>query len=149
MRVSFLRTTSRSTASGLEPLERAAEAGRIVAPDLDSLVLDQRRSGWRGGVLSRGRPGLDRQDDGADQTLRPLHRVAPGQQLGRHHPQRPDPRSGLRDVEKPRSFDRQVAAEVGFTVIDLGPEGGDKGGTVVAWGTRNEVARVRASRTAP
>ncbi len=34
-------------------------------------------------------------------------------------------------------------------VIDLGPEGGEKGGTVVAWGTPEEVARSRASRTAP
>jgi excinuclease ABC subunit A len=33
-------------------------------------------------------------------------------------------------------------------VIDLGPEGGEKGGTVVAWGTPEEVARVRGSRTA-
>ena len=34
-------------------------------------------------------------------------------------------------------------------VIDLGPEGGERGGTVVAWGTPEEVARSRASRTAP
>jgi excinuclease ABC subunit A len=34
-------------------------------------------------------------------------------------------------------------------VIDLGPEGGEKGGTVVAWGTPEQVARSKASRTAP
>jgi excinuclease ABC subunit A len=34
-------------------------------------------------------------------------------------------------------------------VIDLGPEGGEKGGQVVAWGTPEQVARSRASRTAP
>ena len=34
-------------------------------------------------------------------------------------------------------------------VIDLGPEGGDKGGRVVAWGTPEQVARSKASRTAP
>jgi excinuclease ABC subunit A len=34
-------------------------------------------------------------------------------------------------------------------VIDLGPEGGEKGGTVMAWGTPEEVARSKASRTAP
>jgi excinuclease ABC subunit A len=33
-------------------------------------------------------------------------------------------------------------------VIDLGPEGGEQGGRVVAWGPPEEVARVRASRTA-
>jgi excinuclease ABC subunit A len=33
-------------------------------------------------------------------------------------------------------------------VIDLGPEGGEKGGTVVAWGTPEQVARSKASRTA-
>jgi len=34
-------------------------------------------------------------------------------------------------------------------VIDLGPEGGERGGTVVAWGPPEEVARSRTSRTAP
>jgi len=34
-------------------------------------------------------------------------------------------------------------------VIDLGPEGGEKGGCVVAWGTPEQVARSKASRTAP
>jgi len=34
-------------------------------------------------------------------------------------------------------------------VIDLGPEGGAAGGRVVAWGTPEEVARSKASRTAP
>ena len=34
-------------------------------------------------------------------------------------------------------------------VIDLGPEGGGRGGTVVAWGTPEEVARAKASRTGP
>ena len=34
-------------------------------------------------------------------------------------------------------------------VIDLGPEGGEKGGRVVAWGTPEQVARSRTSRTAP
>ncbi|TMB16248.1 MAG: ATP-binding cassette domain-containing protein, partial [Deltaproteobacteria bacterium] len=33
-------------------------------------------------------------------------------------------------------------------VIDLGPEGGEHGGRVVAWGTPEEVARSRDSRTA-
>jgi excinuclease ABC subunit A len=33
-------------------------------------------------------------------------------------------------------------------VIDLGPEGGEGGGTVVAWGTPEEVSRAKASRTA-
>ena len=32
-------------------------------------------------------------------------------------------------------------------IIDLGPEGGDAGGQVVASGTPREVARVRASHT--
>jgi excinuclease ABC subunit A len=34
-------------------------------------------------------------------------------------------------------------------VIDLGPEGGERGGAVVAWGTPEQVARSKASRTAP
>jgi len=34
-------------------------------------------------------------------------------------------------------------------VIDLGPEGGDAGGRVVAWGTPEQVARSKTSRTAP
>jgi excinuclease ABC subunit A len=34
-------------------------------------------------------------------------------------------------------------------VIDLGPEGGAEGGEVVAWGTPEQVARSKASRTAP
>jgi excinuclease ABC subunit A len=34
-------------------------------------------------------------------------------------------------------------------VIDLGPEGGEEGGTVVAWGPPEGVARSKASRTAP
>ena len=34
-------------------------------------------------------------------------------------------------------------------IIDLGPEGGDKGGEVVARGTPEEVARVKCSHTAP
>jgi excinuclease ABC subunit A len=33
-------------------------------------------------------------------------------------------------------------------VIDLGPEGGDAGGRVVAWGTPEQVARSKTSRTA-
>jgi excinuclease ABC subunit A len=32
-------------------------------------------------------------------------------------------------------------------VIDLGPEGGDEGGTVVSWGAPEQVARSKASRT--
>jgi len=32
-------------------------------------------------------------------------------------------------------------------IIDMGPEGGDKGGTVVTTGTPEEVARVEASHT--
>jgi excinuclease ABC subunit A len=32
-------------------------------------------------------------------------------------------------------------------VIDLGPEGGDEGGTVVAAGTPEEVARIKRSYT--
>ena len=32
-------------------------------------------------------------------------------------------------------------------IIDLGPEGGDAGGTIVAKGTPEEVARVKASHT--
>ena len=32
-------------------------------------------------------------------------------------------------------------------IIDLGPEGGDKGGEVVATGTPEEVAKVRKSHT--
>jgi excinuclease ABC subunit A len=34
-------------------------------------------------------------------------------------------------------------------VIDLGPEGGYEGGRVMAWGTPEDVARCRDSRTAP
>ena len=34
-------------------------------------------------------------------------------------------------------------------VIDLGPEGGDKGGRVVGWGTPEQLARSKTSRTAP
>ncbi|NEE27220.1 ABC transporter, partial [Streptomyces sp. SID7982] len=34
-------------------------------------------------------------------------------------------------------------------VIDLGPEGGDRGGRIVAAGTPAEVARSAGSRTAP
>ena len=32
-------------------------------------------------------------------------------------------------------------------IIDLGPEGGDKGGTLVACGTPEEVAKVKKSYT--
>jgi excinuclease ABC subunit A len=32
-------------------------------------------------------------------------------------------------------------------IIDLGPEGGDGGGTIVAQGTPEEVARVKSSYT--
>jgi excinuclease ABC subunit A len=32
-------------------------------------------------------------------------------------------------------------------IIDLGPEGGDEGGTIVAAGTPEEVAEVKASHT--
>ena len=34
-------------------------------------------------------------------------------------------------------------------VIDLGPESGAEGGQVIAWGTPEQVARNRKSRTAP
>jgi excinuclease ABC subunit A len=34
-------------------------------------------------------------------------------------------------------------------IVDLGPEGGDRGGTVVAEGTPEAVARVKASQTGP
>ena len=34
-------------------------------------------------------------------------------------------------------------------VVDLGPEGGNEGGEIVAWGTPEDVARVDRSRTAP
>jgi excinuclease ABC subunit A len=34
-------------------------------------------------------------------------------------------------------------------VIDLGPEGGERGGTVVAWGTPEQVACAKGSRTGP
>jgi len=34
-------------------------------------------------------------------------------------------------------------------VIDLGPEGGDEGGRVVCWGTPEQVARSKSSRTGP
>lgn len=33
-------------------------------------------------------------------------------------------------------------------IIDLGPEGGEEGGRIVAWGTPEEVARLESSRTA-
>ncbi|HUB96601.1 MAG TPA: hypothetical protein VL993_11825, partial [Stellaceae bacterium] len=32
-------------------------------------------------------------------------------------------------------------------VIDMGPEGGEEGGTLMAWGTPEEVAQVKASYT--
>jgi len=34
-------------------------------------------------------------------------------------------------------------------VIDLGPEGGGEGGRVVCWGTPEQVAKAKASRTGP
>jgi len=34
-------------------------------------------------------------------------------------------------------------------IIELGPEGGKEGGRVMAWGTPEEVARSKHSRTAP
>jgi excinuclease ABC subunit A len=34
-------------------------------------------------------------------------------------------------------------------VIDLGPEGGKDGGSVIAWGSPEEIARSKTSRTAP
>ena len=34
-------------------------------------------------------------------------------------------------------------------VIDLGPEGGDKGGKIVAFGTPEEISRKAGSQTAP
>ena len=37
--------------------------------------------------------------------------------------------------------------KVGDYLIDMGPEGGDEGGTVVATGTPEEVARVKQSHT--
>jgi len=41
-----------------------------------------------------------------------------------------------------------VIAEADY-VVDLGPEAGAKGGEVVAFGTPEEVAKSRISRTAP
>ena len=32
-------------------------------------------------------------------------------------------------------------------IVDLGPEGGDKGGTIVAQGTPEEIVKVKASYT--
>ncbi len=34
-------------------------------------------------------------------------------------------------------------------VVDMGPEGGDRGGRIVAAGTPEEVAKAAGSRTAP
>jgi len=34
-------------------------------------------------------------------------------------------------------------------IVDLGPEGGDKGGKIVAEGTPEEVAQVKGSYTGP
>jgi excinuclease ABC subunit A len=34
-------------------------------------------------------------------------------------------------------------------LIDLEPEGRERGGTAVAWGAREQTARSKASRTAP
>jgi excinuclease ABC subunit A len=41
-----------------------------------------------------------------------------------------------------------VIAEADY-IVDLGPEAGDAGGEVVAWGTPEQVAKNRLSRTAP